>query len=148
MSATHRSTLSSIFESLDLIQEESKRDAKEGKDQAQGPELQARHTSMSEAAQVLKEKQQSASDGKSSVNMSRNKPIGSTSVAFSMVSASTVAAPKYWGGSGSKKGKSRRAGVKAEGPISKKKKVAKFKAESYSDKREWKQAKAMKAKGR
>ena len=111
-------------------------------------EEQAKQTSMSEAAQLLQEKQKCVGSGKSTIKINTNKPHTSNSVAFSMVSASTVAAPKYWGGRGSKRGKNKKGGVKAEGFTSKKKKIAKLKAESYSDKREWKQAKMTSAKRR
>ena len=108
MTATHKSTISSIFESLDLIQEESEGRLKEGIEQAQSVEEQAKQTSLSEAAQLLQEKQKCVGSGKSTIKINTNKPHTSNSVAFSMVSASTVAAPKYWGGRGSKRGKNKK----------------------------------------
>ena len=141
------STISSIFESLDLIQTESERNGGTGQGQSAG--AQAKRTSTSEAAQLLQERKRVAGSGQSAVKLNRNKTAAPTSAAFSMVSASTVATPKYWGGgSSSKKGRNKKGGVKAEGIVTNKKKMAKLKGESYADKRERKQAKKSKVKGR
>ena len=156
--ASRSSTISSIFDSLDLIASGQTNTNGDQQESSTNPNEVTVSGITTSASAMLLAKRREDSDSRSAIKFNKHSLAPkATSLIFDRVSASSVAAPKYWGGASSKsstkkssssscaphKSASRlamRAKVehitKPKGKAGRKKRE---KAESYADKREWKQ---------
>ena len=162
MAAGKASTISSIFNTLDLIaggNENQTEGCSGGKGESEGTfagnSEHSQGTTLSghsTASALLLAKRKEDSLSRSSIQISDPIASSKSSVIFDHVSASSVASPKYWKGSGKSSGKKRLSSdgrVKVQHkskPLSKVVQRRREKGERYSEKREWRLAGKAKAK--
>lgn len=163
MAAGKASTISSIFNTLDLIaggNENQTEGCSGGKGESEvtlaaGNSEHSQGTTLSghsTASALLLAKRKEDSLSRSSIQIPGRIASSKSSVIFDHVSASSVASPKYWKGSGKSSGKKRLSSdgrVKVQHkskPLSKVVQRRREKGERYSEKREWRLAEKAKAK--
>ena len=159
MAAGKASTISSIFNTLDLIaggNENQTEGCSGGKGESEGTfagnSEHSQGTTLSghsTASALLLAKRKEDSLSRSSIQISDRIASSKSSVIFDHVSSSSVASPKYWKGSGKSSGKKSDGRVKVQHkskPLSKVVQRRREKGERYSEKREWRLAEKAKAK--